>query len=111
MLDYLPLKIWASLVRLIFWWKRPAIYPKPDEILQLPSRDLGRTINANFYHSKSNKPSPVLINFHGSGFTVPWYGTNDEFARRVVQKTDYIDLPQKTPFLPRSMTWKTWSNA
>ncbi|KAJ5906366.1 uncharacterized protein N7473_003282 [Penicillium subrubescens] len=92
MLDYLRLKIWATLVRLIFWWKRPAIHGKPDEILQVPSRDLGRTIKANFYHSKSNKPSPVLINFHGSGFTVPWHGTDNEFARQVVQTTEYAVL-------------------
>jgi acetyl esterase/lipase len=92
MLDYLRLKIWASLVRLIFWWKRPAMHAKPDEIIRLPSRDLGRTIKANFYHSKTNKPSPVLINFHGSGFTVPWHGTDDEFARQVVQTTEYAVL-------------------
>lgn len=92
MLDYLRLKIWASLVRLIFWWKRLSIHAKPDEIIHLPSRELERTIKANFYHSKSNKPSPVLINFHGSGFIVPWHGTDDEFARRVVQTTDYAVL-------------------
>jgi acetyl esterase/lipase len=91
MLDYSRLKIWASFVRLIFWWKRPAIHAKLYEFLQLPSRDPGRTIKANFYQSESKKPSPVLINFHGSGFIVPWHG-GDEFARRVVQTTDYAVL-------------------
>lgn len=84
MFDYLRLKVSALLVRLIFWWKSGSIYAKPHEVLQLPSRDSGRTIKVNFYRSKSNKSAPVLINFHGSGFTIPWHGTDDEFARRVV---------------------------
>ncbi|KAJ5871961.1 uncharacterized protein N7529_004314 [Penicillium soppii] len=33
-------------------------------------------------------PSPVLVNFHGSGFIVPLHGSDDEFARLVVQYTD-----------------------
>lgn len=92
MLNYLRLKISAALVRLLFWWERPTIHAKPDEILQLLSHDPRRTIKANFYRSKSNKPSPVLVNFHGSGFTIPWHGTDDEFARRVVQTTEYSVL-------------------
>jgi hypothetical protein len=44
------------------------------------------TTNKN-YHS-TFVPSPVLVNFHGSGFIVPLHGSDDEFARLVVQYTD-----------------------
>lgn len=91
-LTYLRLKAQASLVRFAFQWKLTGNSVKPDTIFQLPSRDPGRTIKANFYRSRAPKPAPVLVNFHGSGFIVPWHGTDDEFACRVAQNTDYAVL-------------------
>ncbi|KAJ6140024.1 hypothetical protein N7471_006510 [Penicillium samsonianum] len=91
-LHYLRLKVEASLVRLAFRWKLEPSLTKQDEVLQLPSRDPGRTIKVNSYRARAEKPTPVLVNFHGSGFIVPWHGTDDEFARRVVQATDYAVL-------------------
>ncbi|KAA8903643.1 Alpha/Beta hydrolase protein [Sphaerosporella brunnea] len=62
----------------------------PDDVLQIPSRDSGRTIKAHVYRSKANKkPSPVLINFHSSGFIIPLHGSDDEYCRYIAERTDY----------------------
>lgn len=74
--------------------------PQPDEILQIPSRDSGRTIKAHVYRSTAASgtatgntgPKPVLLNFHGSGFMLPQHGTDDEFCRRVSRHTKYTVL-------------------
>lgn len=64
----------------------------PDEVLQLPSRDDGRTIKAHLYRSTTQKPSPILVNFHGSGFVIPLHGSDNDFAHRIVRDTDYSVL-------------------
>ncbi|KAJ5572695.1 esterase/lipase [Penicillium hetheringtonii] len=68
---------------------RPA--PTPDEVLQIPSRNSGRTIKAHVYHSSTTTtgPKPVLLNFHGSGFMLPQHGEDDEYCRRISQATKY----------------------
>lgn len=65
--------------------------PTPDEVLQIPSRDSGRTITAHVYHSASAAPGPkpVLLNFHGSGFILPQHGSDVEFCQRVSRSTKY----------------------
>jgi len=60
---------------------------KQDEVVQIPGRD-GNSIKVNVYHSQAAKPSPVLINFHGSGWTISMHGSDDEFVRRVAKETD-----------------------
>ncbi|KAM0321656.1 hypothetical protein ACHAQA_010012 [Verticillium albo-atrum] len=67
----------------------PAPHPHPDDRIDIPSRDAGRTIRAHVYQSKATSPSPVLVNFHGSGFIIPWHGSDDEFARYVATKSDF----------------------
>lgn len=70
----------------------------PDEIRHIPSRDSGRTIKVHVYHApKSSGPSPVLLNFHGSGFLLPFHGSDDEFCRRVSRGTRYtvLDVPYR----------------
>jgi len=64
-----------------------------DEVLHVPSREAGRTIKVHLYRgSQTTKPSPCLINFHGSGFVVPLHGSDDEFALRVKNDTSYTIL-------------------
>lgn len=70
-----------------------AIETHQDEVLQVPSRDEGRTVKVHVYKSKnSSQPSPVLINFHGSGFVIPMHGSDDEFAMRIAKDTKYTVL-------------------
>lgn len=70
-----------------------AITTHQDEVLQVPSRDEGRTIRVHVYGSKNpTQPSPVLINFHGSGFVIPMHGSDDEFAMRIAKDTKYTVL-------------------
>lgn len=64
-----------------------------DAVLQVPSRDEGRSIKVHVYNSKTlDKLSPVLINFHGSGFVIPMHGSDDEFALRIAKDTKYTVL-------------------
>ncbi|KAJ5124152.1 Alpha/beta hydrolase fold-3 [Penicillium bovifimosum] len=69
----------------------------PDEIRHIKSRDTGRTIKAHLYRSSGPSPSPVLMNFHGSGFVLPLHGDDDEFCRRVSRETKYtvLDVPYR----------------
>jgi acetyl esterase/lipase len=72
-----------------------AIETHQDEVLQVPSRDEGRTIKVHVYKSKNPSqpsPVPVLINFHGSGFVIPMHGSDDEFAMRIAKDTNYTVL-------------------
>lgn len=69
--------------------------PCPDEITFIASRDPNRTIKTHVYYPSSNTPqppSPVLINFHGSGFVVPRHGEDDEYCRNISTATKYIVL-------------------
>ncbi|KAJ5864631.1 uncharacterized protein N7529_006547 [Penicillium soppii] len=69
----------------------------PDEVRHIKSRDAGRTIKVHLYHPSSSGPSPVLINFHGSGFLLPLHGGDDEFCRRVSRDSKYtvLDVPYR----------------
>lgn len=92
---------------------------RPDETVQIPSRDASRTIKAHLYSpsTETSIPSPVLINFHGSGFMLPMHGSDDAFCRYISQNSPYtvIDvayrLAPENPFpaalndVEDSVTW------
>ena len=72
-----------------------------DDVLQIPSRDMGRNIKVHVYRGlKADSPTPVLINFHGSGFVIPMHGSDDEFALRVSKNTPYTVLDVKYRLAP-----------
>ncbi|KAL1306323.1 hypothetical protein AAFC00_005043 [Neodothiora populina] len=59
-----------------------------DETRYVQSRETDRTIKVHVYKpSDVLEPSPVLINFHGSGFVMYMHGTDDEYALRVARDT------------------------
>jgi acetyl esterase/lipase len=70
----------------------------------IPSRDKGRNIKVHLYQPAgydSTKPTPVLVNWHGSGFIIPSLGTNREFCSLVAARTrclvfdvDYRKAPE-----------------
>ncbi|KAH7333387.1 Alpha/Beta hydrolase protein [Rhexocercosporidium sp. MPI-PUGE-AT-0058] len=91
LLTYLRLKIIATFIR----FRIPAIpTPDADSVLQIPSRDEGRTIKAYIYKPSNSQPgpSPVLLNFHGSGFTLPLHGSDHLYCRRIAENTPYTVL-------------------
>ncbi|KAJ6112003.1 hypothetical protein N7523_008064 [Penicillium sp. IBT 18751x] len=95
---YIYQKILATLLRAIVWLAgdRPRAYP--DEVRQIPSRDSGRSIKVHVYHAASTSgPSPVLLNFHGSGFLLPMHGSDHEFCRQISEQTKYtvLDVPYR----------------
>lgn len=53
---------------------------------------LVKPINVHIYQlaTEKQKPSPVLLNFCGSGFVLPTFGNDDEYCRYVADRTDYI---------------------
>ncbi|KAJ5692308.1 hypothetical protein N7462_001731 [Penicillium macrosclerotiorum] len=71
---------------------------RPDEVRYIASRETGRTIKVHVYRSSSTiGPTPVLVNFHGSGFLLPLHGSDHDFCRRVSQETQctVLDVPYR----------------
>lgn len=65
----------------------------PDEVLQIPSREEGRFIRIHAYNTLNRDgPTPVLVNFHGSGFVNPLHGSDDEFCRFIAKRTGFAVL-------------------
>ncbi|KAF4544898.1 Esterase lipase [Lasiodiplodia theobromae] len=94
---YLRLKAIVTLLRLFVRLRgAPAISPSAS-VLHIPSRDPQRTIKAHVYRSSahatdSSTPTPVLFNFHGSGFMLPLHGSDDYFCTLIAAKTPYTVL-------------------
>lgn len=83
----------------------PRMVARPDEVLQIPSREDGRLIRIHAYNTlKHDSPTPVLINWHGSGFVIPLHGIDDEFCQTIVRETDYIVLDCSYRLAPEN-TW------
>ncbi|KAL1306462.1 hypothetical protein AAFC00_005160 [Neodothiora populina] len=92
-LRYLRLKANVSILRFFTWWRNGMPKAFPDAVLRIPSRDAGRTIKANVYRpTTSLRPSPVLVNFHGSGYVFSLHGSDDTFCRKVSNETSYTVL-------------------
>ncbi|KAJ6087270.1 hypothetical protein N7467_006184 [Penicillium canescens] len=89
-------KCLAVIFRFIIGLVNP-VHATPDEVCHIKSRDAGRSIKAHVYRSSSTGPSPVLLNFHGSGFLLPYHGSDDEFCRKVSRETKYtvLDFPYR----------------
>ncbi|KAL4805575.1 Alpha/Beta hydrolase protein [Aspergillus unguis] len=88
-LEYLYCKVVVLILRALARFKSPS--PQPDDVHQIQSRDAARTIKAHVYKPTptASGPSPILINFHGSGFVFPLHGQDDEFCRLMSQRTGY----------------------
>ncbi|KAJ6035905.1 carboxylesterase [Penicillium herquei] len=94
---YLYLKVLVNLLRILIKLSTSSPKPRPDFLLQIPSRDKDRTIKIHVYkpHVKepgSSKPAPVLINLCGSGLAIPLHGLDDDFCRYIVKTTGYTVL-------------------
>ncbi|RTE69146.1 hypothetical protein BHE90_016476 [Fusarium euwallaceae] len=73
----------------------------PDEILHLPSRDKGRSIKVHVYHpSNIHHPSPILVNFHGSGFIIPMHGSDQPFCRQMSSTANYTIFDAQYRLVP-----------
>lgn len=95
--SYLYLKCFALFLRTLIRIANP-VSASPDEVRHIASRDSGRTIKVHVYPAaNASSPTPVLLNFHGSGFLLPAHGSDDEFCRRISQQTKYtvLDLPYR----------------
>ncbi|KAJ5997192.1 hypothetical protein N7522_008852 [Penicillium canescens] len=79
----------ASFLRLLV---KPRLHlnPKPDEVALVPSRDDDQTIKTHIYKPATQTgPTPVLINFCGSGFVLRTFGSDDEYCRFVADNANY----------------------
>jgi acetyl esterase/lipase len=90
-LTYLRLKIVVVLLRLLARLVSGPTQCFPDRVLHIVSREAGRRIKVHVYESgdDDSKPRPVLLNLHGSGFILPYHGSDDEFCARVARETGY----------------------
>ncbi|KAI0096215.1 alpha/beta-hydrolase [Nemania sp. FL0031] len=113
LLRYIYNKALVSLVRTVLVvtgrYKRIARVPRVSRYesgVKIPSRDKGRSIVADIYYpnTASDAPLPILVNWHGSGFIVPLFGSDALYCSRiardvgiVVVDADYRKAPEN-PF-------------
>lgn len=96
-LRYLYLKALVTFSRVLIKLLGPPLRPRPDNVLQISSRDRNRTIKVHVYkphtaEAGSLNPAPVLINLYGSGLAIPLHGMDDDFCRFVADATGYVVL-------------------
>ncbi|GAB7354793.1 hypothetical protein MBLNU459_g5186t1 [Dothideomycetes sp. NU459] len=90
---FLRLKLTILFVRLMFRLRIGTPRAVPNEVLNIQSRDAERKIKVNVYKPTNlRQRSPVLINFHGSGFVLPMHGSDHKFCRLICRETDYTVL-------------------
>ncbi|KAL5418094.1 hypothetical protein PMIN06_006063 [Paraphaeosphaeria minitans] len=68
-------------------------YAASTETLYIPSRDRTRKIKAHLYTPRASpaspsSPKPVLVNWHGSGWTIPFHGSDVAFCARMAKELD-----------------------
>ncbi|KAI2792458.1 hypothetical protein POX_b02496 [Penicillium oxalicum] len=86
---------------------RPLLHlnPNPDEVISIPSRDAGRVIKAYVYKPTGQDyklPRPVLINFCGSGYVLPSFGSDDEYCRFIADRTEFIVIDVQYRLAPEN---------
>jgi acetyl esterase/lipase len=93
-LEYARLKAIVSTFRLsmkLVTWNNATAHP--DDLYSFKSRDGKRDIKVHVYRPKSTtEPSPVVLNWHGSGFVLPAHGADTLFCRRIADGTPYTVL-------------------
>lgn len=93
-LRYLYLKVLVTISRILIKLLGPPLKPRPDDVIQIASRDKRRTIKAYVYkphttNTGSSNAAPILINLYGSGLVIPLHGMDDDFCRFVADATGY----------------------
>lgn len=63
------------------------------ETLHIPSKDRARNIEVHLYKppvgpGSTVSPKPVIVNWHGSGWTIPFHGSDIVFSARVAKELD-----------------------
>lgn len=93
-LAYCRLKVAVVFVRLLARLVLGPVQCSPDRVFYIASRQAGRKVKVHVYESNKDngKPRPILLNLHGSGFILPYHGSDDEFCARVVRETGYTVL-------------------
>lgn len=101
-LRYLRYKVMATIFRFVVLLtrlprdRRDLYLPANMKVekIQIPSRETPRTINVFIYYppgkSSSSGPLPVLINWHGSGFVLPFHGQDRAFCTRMARDAGVV---------------------
>ncbi|KAM5349738.1 hypothetical protein ACJ41O_006243 [Fusarium nematophilum] len=114
--QYLHAKFWVSFLRLFLYVKRRlgnqydqllcAQTQSHRQMVRIPSRDKGRMIEAWLYFppgAPANRRSPILLNWHGSGFIIPDLGRDHVFCSKIAGTTGLVVLDvdyRKSPETP-----------
>jgi acetyl esterase/lipase len=94
---YSYLKVLVTLSRFLIKLLTSSPSPRPDYLLQIPSRDKHHTIKIHVYKpyveaAGHSQPAPVLINLCGTGLAIPFHGIDDDFCRFVAKATGSVVL-------------------
>ncbi|PWY92848.1 alpha/beta-hydrolase [Aspergillus heteromorphus CBS 117.55] len=103
-LVYLYYKVLITVIRFL---GPKGIKATPDDVYHIQSRDSGRTIKVHAYRNASasastSKPTPVLINFHGSGWVFSVHGSDDAYCREMSRETDRTVLDVQYRLAPEN---------
>lgn len=97
-LRYIRLKALASIIRFGAGGLGASTSLGEAVEVSIESRDKGRYIKSRVYNkakleneeSQGRVPSPVLINWHGSGFVIPALGSDHVWCERVARETGVV---------------------
>lgn len=102
LLNLLICKIIVFFLRIKYGWSG-ILAARPDHVLLIPSHDSGREIKAHVYNPVNRKrPTPVLLNFNGSGFVLPLHGSDDYYCRYISERSDYTVLDIQCRLAPEN---------
>jgi acetyl esterase/lipase len=99
--QYLRLKLVVVLFRAIAGWRQRSIFRLAEKsertFVRIPSRDHGRFVEGWIYTPPGRiradaGPRPVLVNWHGGGYTMPNLGLDDVFCTRITRECNILVL-------------------
>ncbi|KAK1138846.1 hypothetical protein N8T08_001717 [Aspergillus melleus] len=103
--EYFEKKSIVSFLRLLVRMHTP-VDPHRDEVLAVPSRDPDRTIKVHLYRdpqaADTAEPAPSVVNFCGSGFTLRYFGTDDDYCHYISRRTGRTVLDVKYRLAPEN---------
>lgn len=100
LLQYIRLKLIVTLIRCLNYVGTLKTFGAPSsscvrKAVRIPSRDSGRLIDAWIYYPDNHDakiPSPLVVNWHGSGMMLPNLGMDHYFCEKISRQCNVLVL-------------------